>query len=194
MEVRKMLDYYDVPDVNLADIVTQTLPQKRLLLLLISDGINNISDLRDMSDDDLTELKKFGEKKLEKLREFIVDWYENDFVYINHLNVTKPDTVMQSLQEEVFITYKNMSIVAMRGEYKTFDYIGSQFGQSRQSVQDKERYTLKKFLTWYDTYRLSEKIGNFDDFVLYCDTNFPEDQRVLKTAVKRLVTMAKRKE
>lgn len=191
MEVREMLDYYDAPDIALANITVHTLPQKRLLALLMTDGVNTIGDLKKMSDDDIKSLSLFGNKKLEKLREFITDWYEDDFSSATQLNITKPDTVIQSLQEEVFGTYKNMSIVAMRGNYQTYESIGEKYGQSRQSVQDKEKAIYKKFVEWYERNRLSEKIGNWDELKFYCDTQFPEDQREIKSAMRRFVTLAK---
>lgn len=191
MEVNEMLNYYNAPDVNLADIVYKTNPQKRLIELLIRDGVKSTKDLRNMSDEDILSLDKFGRRKLEKLYEYIIDWYNDDFPVVNRINVARPETVLQSLQEDVFITYKNMQIVAMR-EYQTYDNIGIQFGQSRQSVQDKEKYTQKKFVSWYDANRIAERIGDMDEFRLYCDRNFPEDQRVIKTAVKRLVMLTKK--
>ena len=191
MEVNEMLNYYNAPDVNLVDIVFKTNPQKRLIELLIRDGVKSTKDLRNMSDEDILSLDKFGRRKLEKLYEYIIDWYNDDFPVVNRINVARPETVLQSLQEDVFITYKNMQIVAMR-EYQTYDNIGIQFGQSRQSVQDKEKYTQKKFVSWYDANRIAERIGDMDEFRLYCDMNFPEDQRVIKTAVKRLVMLTKK--
>ena len=189
MEVREMLNFYNAPDTNLEDIICQTNPQKRLLNLLIKNGVQSTKDLRKMSDDEiLEEIRIFGEWKLEKLREFITDWYENDFQVKNRLNVSKPETVLQSLQEDVFITYKNLQIVAMR-ETQTYDGIGRYFGQSRQSVKDKEKYTQKKFVSWFVDNRIAEKIGDMNEFVLYCERNFPEDQRMMKTAVKRLVML-----
>ena len=193
MEINEMLNYYNAPDVNLTDIVYKTNPQKRLIELLIKDGVRNTKDLRKMSDEDILNLDMFGGRKLEKLHEFIMDWYNDDFPVVNRINVARPETVMQSLQEDVFLTYKNMQIVAMR-EYQKYDGIGMQFGQSRQSVQDKEKYTQKKFVAWYDANRIADKIGNMDEFRVYCDKNFPEDQRVMKTAVKRLVMLTKKAE
>ena len=192
MEVRELLNLYNAPDVELNDIICQTNPQKRLLSLLMKNGVLTTQQLRNMSDEEIMdEIKIFGEWKLEKLHEFITDWYENDFPVYNRLNVSKPLTVLQSLQEDVFITYKNLQIVAMR-ETQTYESIGRYFGQSRQSVKDKEKYTQRKFVTWFVENRIMDKIGNMDEFVFYCERNFPEDQRMMKTAVKRLVMLTNR--
>ena len=191
MEISKMLEFYNVPSVRLIDISFQNLPQKRLLKLLMDDGIQTTDDLRKMKDEDILALPLFGKIKLEKLREFFTDWYEADFPVKNHLNVNKPETVMRSLEEEVFGNYKNMSIVAMRGQYKTLEAIANLYGQSRQSIQDKEKTVHAKFTNWYKNNNISEKIGNVDDLALYAERNFPEDQTVMKCAVQRLVTVAK---
>ena len=192
MEVREMLDFYDAPEANLEDIVTQNIRQMRLVSLLISDGVRSISDLRSMSDDDIMKLTLFGEKKLDKLREFLTDWYEEDFPTINRINVSDVDTIIRGLQEDVFLTNKNLQQIAMRGSYKTYEEIGEYFGQSRQSIQNAETKIQTKFLKWYRKNRIADKIGDLDDFVLYCERNFPEDQRQLKTAVRRLVVLTKR--
>ena len=192
MEVREMLEFYDAPEANLEDIVTQNIRQIRLVSLLISDGVRSISDLRAMSDDDIMKLTLFGEKKLDKLREFLTDWYEEDFPTINRINVSDVDTIIRGLQEKVFLTNKNLDMVSMRGAYKTYEEIGEYFGQSRQSIQYAEAKIQKKFMQWYKKNRIADKIGDLDDFLLYCNMNFPEDQRKMKTAVRRLVVLTKR--
>lgn len=193
MEIREMLELYKAPSVRLADIIWQNLPQKRLLKLLIDDGVTSTDQLMEMSDADILALPLFGKMKLDKLREFINDWYEQDFPAKNHLNVSKPETVQRSLEEEVFGTYKNMAIVAMRGQYKTFEEIAFQFGQSRQSVSEKEKVVQAKFGVWYATHNIDEKIGDMDELIGYCERNFPKDQTTMKIAVRRLATVAKRK-
>jgi len=193
MEVREMLELYGAPSVKLSDIVVQNLPQKRLINLLMEDGIGTTAELRNMSDDDLLALNLFGKMKLDKLREFITDWYEAEFPIKNYLNVNKPETVVRSLEDEVFGTYKNLSIIAMRGQYKTFEEIALMYGQSRQSVQDKEKAIQKKFEKWYITHNIAEKIGDWDELVTYCNMYFPADQTMMRVAVRRMATVAKRK-
>ena len=193
MEVKEMLEFYNAPeDVYLEDIVTQNIRETRLVALLIEDGVRTVGDLKKMSDDDLMHLTLFGVKKLDKLREFITDWYEADFPTRVRINVSDASTVIRGLQEDVFLTNKNLEMIALRGSYKTYEEIGEYFGQTRQSIKFTETRIQKEFAWWYYKNRLNDKIGTLDDFVLYCDTNFPEDQRMLKTAVRRLVVMIHR--
>ena len=194
MEVSEMLELYKAPeDVYLEDIVTQDIRQTRLVALLISNGLKTVGDLKGMTDDDLLRMTLFGVKKLDKLREFITDWYEEDFPARYRINVSDANTVIKGLQQDVFLTQKNLEMIAMRGSYKTYEEIGEYFGQSRQSIKWNEDVAQRKLIVWYKKNRLDEKIGNLDDFVLYCDTNFPEDQRLMKIAVRRLVVMTARK-
>lgn len=46
-------------------------------------------------------------------------------------------------------------------------------------------------MKWYRENDLSDKIGNYNDFYLYCEKNFPDDQRDMKIAVRKLVELAK---
>ena len=194
MEIKDILEYYKAPDVALSDIIVQDITQTRLLALLISNGVKTTGDLRKMTDDDLMGLTLFGKVKLGKLENLLADWYEADFPVTVHVKVSNPETVLESLESRVFGTYKNLEIGAMRGSYKTYEEIGEQLGQSRQSVQFAENLMQKRFDKWYEAERISERIGNYDDFLLYCEKNFPEDQRMAKAAVKNMVLLAKKRE
>ena len=191
MEIREMLDCYEAPNVRLIDIVYQSLPQKRLLKLLIDNGIQTTNDLRNMSDAEILALPLFGRMKMKKLRDFIPEWYEADFPIRNHINTGRPETVIRSLQEDVFVNYTNMMIIVMRGQFKTLGEIAAIYGQSRQSIQDKEKNVYKRFAEWYRKNHIDERIGTMDELALYADTKFPEDQTDLKAAVHRLVTVSK---
>ena len=192
MEVREMLDFYEIPeDIRLADIETNNIKEARLLNRLMVNNINTIADLKKYSDEDLMQLKFFKHGKLERLQEFLTDWYENNLTVENRINVTDVNTVITSLQEDVFGTYKNQVILAMRGNYQTYGRIGEKLGQSRQGVQENERTVRKKFLRWYQENGIKEKIGDYSEFYFYCDKNFPESQRELKVAVRKLTELAR---
>ena len=193
MEVKEMLEIYKAPNVYLEDIVTRDIKQTRLLGVLIDDGIKTIDDLKKLSDEELLQLPMIWVKKLDKIREFVTDWYEDDFPNRNKVNVSDVSTIVRGLQEDVFLTNKNIEMISMRGKYKTYEEIGEYFGQSRQSVQFTETATQKKFIQWYEANRLYDKIGDLNDFMLYCDKKIPEDQRQLKTAVRRLIILTVRK-
>lgn len=199
MEVSEILEYYNTPDILIEDIITTDEKQKRLLSMLRTTGIKTTGELRQMTNEEIQGLqviektgreRSFGAVRLVKLCELITEWYKLDFPRKPRLNVSEPNTVLESLQEVVFYTYKNIQMIAQRGNYQSYGAIGRQFGKSRQSVQDKEKYVVRKFVEWYNDNRLSEKIGNYNDFLLYCKENFPKDQWETLTAVKRVVTVA----
>ena len=192
MEVRDMIDFYNIPEeIRLEDIKTSNIKEARLLNRLMVNNINTIADLKQNSDEDLMRIKYFSEGKLEKLREFLTDWYEDDLVVENHIRISDVNTVITSLQEDVFGTYKNLMILALRGNYLSYGKIGEQLEQSRQGIQENERTVHKDFMKWYRENDLSDKIGNYNDFYLYCEKNFPDDQRDMKIAVRKLVELAK---
>ena len=192
MEIREMLEFYEIPEeIRLEDIETNNIREDRLLNRLTVNNINTIADLKRLSDDELMQLKYFKQGKLEKLREFLTDWYENDLAVENRIRFSDVNSVITSLQEEVFGTYKNMSILAMRGNYQSYGRIGEKLGQSRQGIQENERTVQQKFIRWYKEKDIADKIGNYSDFYFYCDKNFPEDKREMKTAVRKLVELAK---
>ena len=173
------------------NIKTSNIKEARLLNRLMVNNINTIADLKQYSDEDLMRIKYFSEGKLEKLREFLTDWYEDDLVVENHIRISDVNTVITSLQEDVFGTYKNLMILALRGNYLSYGKIGEQLEQSRQGIQENERTVQKNFMKWYRENDLSDKIGNYNDFYLYCEKNFPDDQRDMKIAVRKLVELAK---
>lgn len=191
MSVQEMLEAYDAPSVPLIDISEMSLPQKNLVKLLIRNGIETTNALRAYSDEALLKMPLFGVTKLQKLKELLTEWYENDFLTKNYLDPTNVMTVISSLQAAVFGTYKNIEIPAKRWNGYSFEDIASKYGTSRQSVQDKEKVLLGKFMRWYADYRVSEKIGTYDDLRLYCDQNFPADQSMMRDAVKRMISMVK---
>ena len=192
MEIRNMIDFYHIPEeIRLEDIETSNIKEARLLNRLMVNNINTIADLKRYSDEDLMQIKYFKEGKLEKLREFLTDWYEDDLAVENHLSISDVNTVITSLQEEVFGSYKNQVILVLRGNYQSYGKIGEQLGQSRQGVLENERIVHKRFMKWYRENDLSDKIGNYNDFYLYCEKNFPDDQRDMKVAVRKLVELAR---
>ena len=192
MEVREMLDFYEIPEnIRLEDIETANKREDRLLNRLMVNNINTIADLKEYSDEDLMQLQYFKHGKLEKLREFLTDWFENNLVVENHISIADVNTVITSLQEDVFGTYKNQMILAMRGNYQSYSQIGEKLGQSRQGIHENERTVQQKFLRWYQKNDIKQKIGDYQEFYFYCDENFPESQRELKVAVRKLTELAR---
>ena len=193
MELRELLINYNTPDVDLADIIVEDVKQKRIVDFFIKNGFKNIRELKEMTDEDYYKLDKFREARYEKTAAFFADWYHNGFPVKNHIDVSDPETIMEELME-IFYRYKNMEIMASRENHQTYSEIADRFNKSRQSIQDREKYITGKFLKWYEENRINEKIGNFNDFYLYCKNNFPEDQIMMLTAVKRLVKLAKQEQ
>lgn len=180
----------DVPNVYLSDIDVEDIKQQRLINLLLDYGITTTSKLSEYTDADLIDQYRFGPYKLEKLVELIILWKKNNYP-LKTVNPAKPDDICNSLMKNVFLNSENLIIPSMRWNLNTFETIANHLGQSKQNVSVKERGTEKRFLKWYQQNNLSERIGTYDDFRLYCEKNFTEDQRSMLDAVRRLVSLTK---
>lgn len=194
MDICRMLTEADAPNVPLEDIIVHDIKEKRLIKLLTDNGIRTTGDLKLLTNEDLRKKPMIWFKKIQKLKDMFEAWIAEDFPTRNYISVTRPGTIRNSLEANVFGNYTNLDIIALRGAYQTYEYIGEKYNQTRQGIFDRENRVYRKFLSWYEAYRVAEKIGDFDDFNRYCETNFPEDQRAMKIAVSYLTTLAKKKQ
>ena len=181
----------NAPEVHLSEIDVTDAKQERLIKLLLSFGITTTAQLGKYSDAELMDHDLFGPLKLEKLVELLTIWRDDGYPVKLKIDVKKPESIIDNLKRDVFLDQKNLEISSMRWNLQTYEAIAEYFNQSRQSINVKEYTTLKRFVNWYAVNNLSEKIGNFNDFRKYCEINFPESQRTVLDAVKRLVSMIK---
>lgn len=194
MDISKMLISLGAPNVPLEDIVVENLREERLLKLLMDNGIRTTGDLMHISNAELKKMPLIWLKKIQKIQEFISRWAEDGFPTRNYINIARPNTMLESLQSEVFGNYSNLELIALRAKFLTYEEIGEKYERSRQNIYDREKRVVGKFEKWLENNRIVERLGSLDEFVLYCNTNLPEDQRQMKTAVEYLVKVVKKKQ
>ncbi|MBP5782312.1 MAG: hypothetical protein J6W04_02105 [Bacteroidales bacterium] len=194
MEARDILIKSDAPNVPIRSIPVEGPEQRRLVYFLVDNGMTMTDDLKRLSDVEMRKIAGFTANRLNLLKGFLTDWAEGDFVTKGWFDISRPQTVIASLRAFVFGNNRNMDIVGMRGYNMTYESIGDKYSQSRQSVQDKERSVAKKFDKWYEEFRVSERIGDFGEFRLYCEKYFPKDQKMMLSAIKRLIKLSEKKE
>lgn len=194
MEIKELITGYEMPDVKLSEIATSDMKQKRLLARLEAGGVNSIGDLSKMTDDEIIALPLFGEKKMLKLQEFLEYWHSNGHPLNGKIkSALNSELLIQSLKKKVFFRDVNMQILALRGDYHTFESAGEPFGKSRQGVQYIEKLTYQKFKNWYEENQIKEKIGDYDEFLFYCEKQYAVDYETELKAIRKLVRMAKYK-
>ena len=194
MNICRIIEKYNIPDTDLDEIIVTDSKQKKLLATFRDLGFRRTSDFNDVTNEDLRKLPNIWYKKIEKLGNFFTEWAENGCPVKEQFSILKPDVVLESLQNEVFVSYMNIKILVLRSNYRTYEEISEFYETSRHNIKDRENGTRRRFREWYKKNLLDEKIGNYDDFVRYCEMNFSDDNSELIDAVKRLAVLEKQLE
>ena len=185
MEVREILKNIDAPNVSLKDIR----PKSRFIDLIVRSGIETIYQLKNMSDDEILEIPLMGKKKLAYLKDYFQQWADDGFEAANHVNILEPETIERGLREKVFRNDKNLQIIYYRAIGRTYEDVGGYFKMTRQGVNETEKAATQRFERWYKENNLSDRIGNMNDFYIYCkkfgdDVLVQTSQYIARTASK----------